>query len=55
MSDTNNIREKIVDFCLDNRISLTEVSDALGKKEPFPEVFPINIGKYSAGRVRCIH
>jgi 4-hydroxy-4-methyl-2-oxoglutarate aldolase len=49
-----NISKEIIDFCFDNRISTTEVSDALGKVEPFSKVMPINKGKYSVGAVRCI-
>lgn len=49
-----NFNNEIIDFCFDNRISTTEVSDALGKVGPFSKAMPINRGKYSVGSVRCI-
>ena len=40
--------------CLKNRISTTEVSDALGKTGLFPKVLPVNHGKFCVGNIRCV-
>ncbi len=45
---------KIIDFCIKNRVSSTEVADALGKGGVFPNVHPINQNQHVAGLVRCI-
>lgn len=49
-----SIGEEIVDFCVSNRVSTTEVADALGKAGVVPNVVPINQGQYRVGRVRTI-
>lgn len=45
---------KILDFCIENRVSTTEVADALGKSGVLPNVGPINFDQYRAGPVRAI-
>ena len=40
MDYTNNI----IDFCNNNRVSTTEVADALGKSGVIPNVLPLNSG-----------
>ena len=45
---------EIMDFCKKNRVSTTEVADALGKSGAFPKVFPINSNLYRVGPVRCV-
>ena len=51
-----NIENKILNFCKKNRISSTEVADALGKKGVFKNVMQLNTlqNQYCVGRVRCI-
>lgn len=49
-----SIRHQIIDYCLSNRVSTTEVSDALGKSGLFEGVYPLNHTSYIAGQVRCI-
>ncbi len=39
---------------LHNRVSTTEVADALGKKGVVEDVKPVNRGHYRAGIIRCI-
>lgn len=46
--------DKILDFCLNNRVSTTEVADALGKTGVLPKVSAINFNQYRAGPVRTI-
>lgn len=50
-----NWSEKIVDYLVRNRVSTTEVADALGKTGVLPGVFPINKGMYKAGVVKWIY
>lgn len=45
---------EILDFCIANRVSTTEVADALGKSGVLPKVGPINFNQYRAGPVRAI-
>ena len=49
-----NYANKILDFCLENRVSTTEVADALGKSGVLPKVGPINFNQYRVGPVRAI-
>ena len=44
----------IIDYCRKNRVSTTEIADALGKSGVFPRVQPINHNQYKVGTVRCI-
>lgn len=46
--------QKILDFCRKNRVSTTEVADALGKVGVFPKVLPVSQDHYRVGPVRCI-
>jgi 4-hydroxy-4-methyl-2-oxoglutarate aldolase len=45
---------KIIDFCASNRVSTTEVADALGKSGVVPRMQPITNNKYCVGVVRTI-
>lgn len=47
-------KKEIIDFCRLNRVSTTEVADALGKKGVLSGVSPINLGKFCVGPVRII-
>jgi hypothetical protein len=49
-----NYAQKIMDFCRKNRVSTTEVADALGKTGVFPRVLPVSHDQYRVGQVRCI-
>ncbi len=44
----------IIDFITRNRVSTTEVADALGKEGVFQGVRPVNDGLHRVGKVRCI-
>jgi len=46
--------QAILDYCRKNRISTTEIADALGKSGVFPKVKPINSEQYRIGVVRCV-
>lgn len=50
MNDAN----RILDFCTANRVSTTEVADALGKSGVLPGVVPVNSSQYRVGPVRAI-
>lgn len=49
-----NYENEIIRYCKKNRISTTEVADALGKNGVFKGVVPINPGKHCVGKVRTI-
>lgn len=49
-----NYAAEILDYCRKNRVSTTEVADALGKSGVFPKVQPVNPHQYRVGPVRCI-
>lgn len=49
-----NYVEEIIRFCRKNRVSTTEVADAMGKTGVFPKVLPISLNQYRVGFVRCI-
>lgn len=52
---TENIyTNKIVELILKNRISTTEVADALGKSGSLEGVAPINYGHFIAGKVKSV-
>ncbi len=44
----------IIDFCISNRVSTTEVADALGKSGVVPKVQPISPNKFCVGPVRAV-
>jgi 4-hydroxy-4-methyl-2-oxoglutarate aldolase len=46
--------DKIISYLMENRVTTTEVSDAMGKEGLLPGIMPINSGMYKVGRVRCI-
>ena len=46
--------QRIIDYCIKNRVSTTEVADALGKSGVLPKVLPINKGMHRVGKVRCV-
>lgn len=47
-------KQEIINFCIENRVSTTEVADALGKSGVLPKVLPINLNQYRIGPVRTI-
>jgi len=49
-----SIANEIIDFCKKNRVSTTEVADALGKSGVFKGPLPINNGKYEVGSIFCV-
>ena len=46
--------DKIIDYLVHNRVSTTEVADALGKTGVVPDLMPINRGHYKAGKVKWV-
>ena len=51
----SDILEKIIDYLTRDRVSTTEVADALGKTGVLPDVFPINRGHYRAGVIKWVY
>lgn len=50
-----NIDEKIIDYLIRNRVSTTEVADALGKTGVIEDVMPVNRGYYKVGKIKWIY
>lgn len=50
-----DIRDRIIDYLVRNRVSTTEVADALGKTGVIPNLMPVNKGMYKAGKVKWIY
>lgn len=50
-----DICEKIIDYLVHNRVSTTEVADALGKTGVIPNLMPVNRGHYKAGKIKWIY
>ena len=50
-----DIGARIIDYLVRNRISTTEVADALGKVGAIPNLMPVNMGMYRAGRIKWIY
>lgn len=48
------IKEKIIDFIEKNRVSTTEVADALGKTGALKGVLPIKQNTHIAGSIKCV-
>lgn len=48
------ITQAIVDYIKRNRVSTTEVTDALGKKGTFSKLQPINEDQFRVGRIHCV-
>lgn len=51
---TDAMRDKIVNYIRRNRISTTEVADALGKRGVLPNLSPIVLDEFRVGPVRCV-
>ena len=47
-------QNEILEYCISNRVSTTEVADALGKTGVIPKMQPINFNHFHAGPVRAI-
>lgn len=50
-----DISQRIVDYLVRNRVSTTEVADALGKTGVLPNLMPVNQGYYKAGKIKWIY
>jgi regulator of RNase E activity RraA len=48
------ISNKIINFITENRVSTTEVADALGKTGAIPKVLPLIEKVHEVGRVKCV-
>lgn len=49
-----NMTDQMIDFITENRVSTTEVADALGKTGALPKVLPLLPNTHEVGRIRCI-
>lgn len=49
-----NYKKEIIEFIRRNRVSTTEVADALGKSGVIPRVAPLTPDLFEVGSVRCI-
>ena len=49
-----NYQQQIIEYCIKNRVSTTEVADALGKAGVLAKVLPINPNQFRVGNVRTI-
>lgn len=49
-----DLETEIVDIIRKNRISTTEIADALGKTGSVPGILPLNTLKYAVGKIRWI-
>lgn len=45
---------EIIEFCISNRVSTTEVADALGKSGVISGLLPVNLNQFRVGPVRTI-
>jgi regulator of RNase E activity RraA len=53
--EEKDIQKRIIDLIETNKISTTEVADALGKSGHIPDVLPINKNHHVVGKVRLIY
>lgn len=49
------IKNNIIDYLVRNRVSTTEVADALGKTGVIPNLLPVNKGHYKAGKIKWVY
>ncbi len=49
-----NYKKEIIAFCKENRVSTTEVADALGKNGVMPKILPINNNQYKVGQIKTV-
>lgn len=50
-----SMRDKIIEFIKENRVSTTEVADCLGKTGALPNVLPLISGQFSVGVVKWVY
>lgn len=50
-----DITQRMVDYLVRNRVSTTEVADALGKTGVLPNLMPVNQGYYKAGKIKWVY
>lgn len=51
----NSVSQKIIDYIKRNRVSTTEVADALGKTGAISNVVPINRGHFRVGEIKWVY
>lgn len=49
-----NYQKAIINYCKKNRVSTTEVADALGKNGVLNNIYPINNNQYKVGKIKTI-
>lgn len=47
--------DQIINYLMEEKISTTEVADALGKKGAVPNIMPLNRGLYRVGRIKWVY
>ena len=52
----NKIRDQLIRYIKVNRVSTTELSDALGKKGSIPDIRPIEYqsARHRVGKIKCV-
>lgn len=50
-----DIKEKIINYIIKNRISTTETADCLGKSGALEDVLPLNRGHFAAGEIQYLY
>lgn len=50
-----NIKEKIIKYITENRVSTTEVADCLGKAGSLPDILPLNKQHFSVGEIQYLY
>lgn len=50
-----SVRDRIIEFIKENRVSTTEVADCLGKTGVLPNVLPLISGQFSVGIVKWVY
>ncbi|HJI32085.1 MAG TPA: RraA family protein [Lachnospiraceae bacterium] len=50
-----DITDEIIDYLIRNRVSTTEVTDAMGKTGVMPGLYPISRGQYKAGKIKWVY
>lgn len=49
------IIDEIVDYLVREKVSTTEVADALGKQGGIPDIMPLNRGQYQVGKIKWVY
>ena len=50
-----SLKNEIISFIKENRVSTTEVADCMGKTGVLPDIYPINSGSFAVGEVCWVY